>query len=81
MYWKTKIGWLLLALSLCCTALVFSLPFSDMPVKKVTIGVAAAMITGKGLFAVSAMLLGKPVIEQLKRRFQFWKKRDVRNEK
>ena len=64
MYWKTKIGWLLLALSLCCTALVFSLPFSDMSLKKITVGVAAAMITGKSLFAVSAILLGKPVIEQ-----------------
>ncbi|MCC6283145.1 MAG: transporter suffix domain-containing protein [Saprospiraceae bacterium] len=75
MYWKTKIGWLLLALSLCCTALVFSLPFSDMPVRKITVGVAAAMITGKSLFAVSAMLLGKPVLEQLKNRFRFWKKK------
>jgi hypothetical protein len=76
MYWKTKIGWLLLALSLCCTALVFSLPFFDMPVRKITVGVAAAMITGKSLFAVSAMLLGKPVLEQLKNRFRFWKKQD-----
>lgn len=75
MYWKTKLGWLLLALSLCCTALVFSLPFSDMPVRKITVGVAAAMITGKSLFAVSAMLLGKPVLEQLKNRFRFWKKK------
>jgi len=76
MYWKTKLGWLLLALSLCCTVLVFSLPFTDMPVKKITISVAAAMITGKSLFAVSAILLGKPVIEQLKNRFRFWKKQD-----
>ena len=76
MYWKTKIGWLLLALSLCCTALVFSLPFSDMSLKKITVGVAAAMITGKSLFAVSAILLGKPVIEQLKNRFRFWEKKD-----
>lgn len=76
MYWKTKIGWLLLALSLCCTALVFSLPFSDMSLRKITVGVAAAMITGKSLFAVSAILLGKPVIEQLKNRFRFWEKKD-----
>ena len=76
MYWKTSLGWILLALSLCCTAVVFSLPFSDMPVRKITVGVAAAMITGKSLFAVSAMLLGKPVLEQLKKRFQFWKKRN-----
>jgi hypothetical protein len=76
MYWKTKIGWLLLALSLCCTALVFSLPFSDMSLKKITVGVAAAMITGKSLFAVSAILLGKPVIEQLKNRFRFWEKKN-----
>jgi multidrug transporter EmrE-like cation transporter len=74
MYWKTTLGWFTLILSVCCTVLVYSFPFFDMPVKKMTVGMAAAMITGKGLFAASAMLLGKPVLEQLKRRFRFWKK-------
>lgn len=74
MYWKTKLGWLSLGLSLCCTAVVFSLPFSDLPTKKIVAGVAAAMLTGKGLFALSIIILGKPVIEKLKGQFRFWKK-------
>lgn len=76
MNWKTSLGWFTLGLSLCCTVLVYSFPFFDIPVKKMTVGMAAAMITGKGLFATSAMLLGKPVLDQLKQKLRFWKKKE-----
>jgi hypothetical protein len=72
MNWKTTLGWLLLALSLCCTAVVFSFPFSSFSLQTKAVGIGTAMIVGKGLFAVSVIILGKPVIEKLKSRFRFW---------
>ncbi|MFN4255708.1 MAG: transporter suffix domain-containing protein [Saprospiraceae bacterium] len=72
MNWKTTLGWLLLGLSLCCTAIVFSLPFSSFSLQTKAVGIGAAMIVGKGLFAASVVILGRPVIGRLKSRIRFW---------
>ncbi len=67
--WKFVAGWICLILSLCCTAVLWTLPFSGLPVKTIATGVFAAVLTGKTLFATAIYLLGKKIIDQLKQRF------------
>jgi hypothetical protein len=67
--WKTVIGWTSLVLSLCCTAVFWTLPFMGLSVGQVAAGIMTAMLTGKCLLAVAAYFLGKKYIDQLKTRF------------
>jgi hypothetical protein len=67
--WKTIIGWTSLALSLCCTAVFWIMPFSGLSVGAIAAGIAAAMLTGKCLLAIAVYFLGKKYIDQLKNRF------------
>jgi multisubunit Na+/H+ antiporter MnhB subunit len=72
---KKYIGFLILALSLVCTVIVFSIPFSNWDLKWKTIGIASAMVTGKVLFGISVPILGKPVINSLKQKFLRFKRK------
>lgn len=74
--WKPVVGWICLILSLCCTTVFWTLPFSGLSVTAIGTGILAAMITGKTLFGISVYLLGKKYIDQLKSRFFGRKKKD-----
>jgi hypothetical protein len=68
-HWKTIVGWTSLILSLCCTAVFWTLPFSGWSVGAIASGILAAMLTGKALFAIAIYFLGKKYVDQLKNRF------------
>jgi hypothetical protein len=74
--WKPVVGWICLILSLCCTTVFWTLPFSGLSATVIGTGVLAAMLTGKTLFGISIYLLGKKYIDQLKARFLGRKKKE-----
>jgi hypothetical protein len=74
--WKPVVGWICLILSLCCTTVFWTLPFSGLSKTLIATGVLSAMLTGKTLFGISIYLLGKKYIDQLKARFLGIKKKE-----
>ena len=74
--WKPIVGWICLILSLCCTTVFWTLPFSGLSVGVIAAGIMAAMLTGKALLGISVYLLGKKYIDRLKSRFLGKKKTD-----
>jgi hypothetical protein len=74
--WIKIAGYSILAGSCLLWGMILVVPFLGFSVKKAAGLTTILIIAGEITFYLGILILGKPILEKIKRLFMFWKKKD-----
>jgi len=69
------VGYIILIISLILWCIILIIPWLDLTKSRIVGITATLIIVAEVLFYLSIIILGKSIINKLKNKFKFWKKR------